>query len=388
MTYVQAVYCECAGQEQFTQAPFFDPWSFRRANSHAICAMKKGFLSAKRVPKQASQRTCGYTVPSIPDTSGLDTTSKVAWYHALLEARQTSAARRLVSSMENVALERCCDNIEEKAKRKALEILRGFDSKKGRPPIEAFLSLLCAGIEDAGLMAKVNKALHESLGKFGTMLLDVGALDENSLLFTDFSIGDQLEVLLFEEGQAAQWNTLPIDYQVAIPQLNAPKVAEILLGAAWSSSMPFEEEMWPAICHGDWLELTNLSPQRPPTWEVGHDWPVVRCSPELLHGTLPEISFEEALKRVGSTPALVKDAKMLRGAVGRWSLDFFIDNVPEAGSASASLFSVYRAPEPRRRFRYAAADEGPYVMDSEECAEKLMLDFHEFARHKKNAAGG
>ena len=197
MTYVQAVYCEYAGQEQFTQAPFFHPWSFRRANSHAICAMKKGFLSAKKVPKQASQTTCGYTVPSIPDTSGLDTTAKVAWYHALLEARQTSAARRLVSSMENVALERCCDNIEEKAKRKALEILQGFDSKKGRPPIEAFLSLLCAGIEDAGLMAKVNKALHESLGKFGTMLLDVGALDENSLLFTNFSIGDQLEVLLF-----------------------------------------------------------------------------------------------------------------------------------------------------------------------------------------------
>ena len=342
------------------------------------------------MPKQATQTTCGYTGPSIPDTAGSDATSKIAWCHALLEARQTSAARRLVSSMENVALARCCDNIEEKAKRKALEILQAFDSKKGRPPIEAFLSLLCAGIEDAALMAKVNKALYESLGKFGAMLLDVGALDENSLLFTDFSICDHLEVLLFQEGQAAQWSTLPIDYQVAMAQLSAPKVAKILLGAAWSSTVPFEEEMWPAICHGDWLELGNLSPQNPlVTWEVGHDWPVVRCSPELLHGTLPQISFEEALGRVGSAPCLVKDAKMLRGAVDRWSLDFFIDNVPKPGSASASLFSVYRAAEPRRRFRYAAeADEGPkYVMDSEECAEKLMLDFHEFARRKKNAAG-
>lgn len=83
----------------------------------------------------------------------------------------------------------------------------------------------------------------------------------------------------------------------------------------------------------------------------------------------------------------MKDAGMLRSA-HRWSLDFFMENVPTGHDAS--LFSVYRAAEPQRRFRYAnGSSEGDvqYSLESEESAERLLLDFHEFARRKRAAAG-
>lgn len=83
----------------------------------------------------------------------------------------------------------------------------------------------------------------------------------------------------------------------------------------------------------------------------------------------------------------------ISGAQGRWSLDFFEETCPPAGSPEASLFSVYRAPEPQRRFRYAhvaahgTEEEGGFGLGLETCAERLLLEFHDFARRKRRAEG-
>ena len=95
---------------------------------------------------------------------------------ALLDARQISAAQRVFQALPKLSdatvagLRSRCTTEETKAKERAMEALEACASGKG-PPIEAFLSLFCAGVQDCSLWAKVTDALARSLGKFGTMLL-------------------------------------------------------------------------------------------------------------------------------------------------------------------------------------------------------------------------
>ena len=333
--------------------------------------MKKGFLSAK-TPKAAKAN--GYS-HSTPGSENPQTAKLLAHCSTLLAARQTSAALRLVQSLPPSdavnALQKRCVQADRTAKQRAAEALD--KTLSGTGPVEAFLALFCAGIEGSdGAWAKINEALEKSLGKFGTMLLDVGALRSTSLLL--HRCEPRCEVLLFRGNGPAEWHELP----------SALAVDESEVTLLSPDATRIEAEMWPAICDGDWLEVGPCAPQQQ---ALQGPWPAIRCAPELLAGALPQSSWEEAMIPTG--PALVKDAKLLQNAQHRWSLDFFLDTVPSAGEASeASLFSVYRAPEPRRNFRYAGAgdEDVGYSLEAEDCAERLLMDFPEFVR--KRAGGG
>ena len=147
-------------------------------------------------------------------------------------------------------------------------------------------------------------------------------------------------------------------------------------------------EAWSLLRHGDWVDVDQQ--EEVERSKCDPEWPAVRCAQELVKGKLPRIGFEEALTQIQWKPALVKDAHLLQGAQERWSLDFFSKTCPPAGTPEASLFSVYRAPEPSRRFRYARAEAGEdgFGLGPEPCAEELFLDFHEFAGRKRAAAEG
>lgn len=349
--------------------------------------MRKGFLSAKQSTRKdvhSAKPLNGYPLGVHPGAGpeSRQTEELLARCGALLDARQISAARRVFQALPKSklsdatvsALRSRCAAVETKAKERAIEALEACASGKG-PPIEAFLSLFCAGVEDCSLWGKVTDALARSLGKFGTMLLEVGAIHSNSILLVERPISELRQVLLFRAG-AAEWHSLPAAYDAAMAQVgqgSQAQVTRVLCGAGWlqGAAATFEAEMWPAVCEGDRLELGPNQPDSaaPPR---NQDWPPVRGAPELLQGTLPAISLEDALGPAGA-PAVVKDAQLLQGALQRWSLDFFLDTVPSGGD-EASLFSVYRAAEPKRCFRYAGAREGSedeeeakYSLESEDC---------------------
>lgn len=364
--------------------------------------MRKGFLSAKQSTRKDVHPTKplnGYPLGVHPGAGpeSRQTEELLARCGALLDARQISAARRVFQALPKSklsdatvsALRSRCAAVETKAKERAIEALETCASGKG-PPIEAFLSLFCAGVEDCSLWAKVTDALARSLGKFGTMLLEVGAIHSNSILLVERPISELRQVLLFRAG-AAEWHSLPAAYDAAMAQVGQgqAQVTRVLCGAGWlqGAAATFKAEMWPAVCEGDRLELGPNQPDSPPR---NQDWPPVRCAPELLQGTLPAISLEDALGPAGA-PAVVKDAQLLHGALQRWSLDFFLDTVPSGDEAS--LFSVYRAAEPKRCFRYAGAREGSdeeeakYSLESEDCGFGgfyLLFPFHPmFFQHRK-----
>ncbi|CAE8734960.1 unnamed protein product, partial [Polarella glacialis] len=100
------------------------------------------------------------------------------------------------------------------------------------------------------------------------------------------------------------------------------------------------------------------------------DWSPVRCAPQLLSGRLSRSDFESALTAAQrGSPALAASAHLLPGAEARWCQDFFARTVPSSGSQESSLFSVYRAREPGRRFRYAGL--GPSVQAYDLTAEEV-----------------
>ena len=56
--------------------------------------------------------------------------------------------------------------------------------------------------------------LEECLGKFSSMLMDVGALSRSSLLSAEASSDEMLQVLLWGPGPGSRWALLPRSYEV------------------------------------------------------------------------------------------------------------------------------------------------------------------------------
>ncbi|CAJ1334448.1 unnamed protein product [Effrenium voratum] len=352
--------------------------------------MKKGFL-ATRKPRRDGD---GYGPQGAPPSPSPSAVASGPRLRALLDAGCVSAARRGAERVLRL----------EAQSPELLELLGAVTSQEAkaleeaerleRAPVEALLVLLRAGIENAAAWRKADKALEQSLAKFGAMLEELGVLKDGSLLRNCQALQDDgRQVLIFSSRdwhQAGVWTQLPAAFPAcAAGVLRAsqadPKAESSvrILRSACGKADPTElsEATWATVSHGDWLEVGALQ-QAPPAVQV-EDWPAPRCVAELMCGSLPRMTFDEALQVIRWRPAVVSDAQLLNTAQ-RWSLDFLEDHVPRGHGAS--LFSVYRAREPQRRFRYAAqqSDEGE-AYRLEGCAERLLLDFQDFARRKRAA---
>lgn len=247
--------------------------------------MKKGFLSGKQKTAPEERAKLGNVQNGYSKSPAAEhrPSAKLTQCSNLLEARRISAAlRALGASSDAVELRHRCEVLSRKAKTKATEAL-----EKGRP-IEALLSLFCSGIEEleeSDLWGRVNGALRSSLGKFQAMLLEVGAISPSSLLLVEPAPVGGLQVLLFQGasfGKAGEWHSLPATYTEAMAQVSQKCAAEasagacVLSGAAWSTPAPFDEEMWPSLSQGDWLELDRLAHHQEERQGGGGDWPAVR----------------------------------------------------------------------------------------------------------------
>lgn len=224
----------------------------------------------------------------------------------------------------------------------------GYGSKRVEP-IEELLTYV-RGVKDEGF-EQLDELLHESLGRFGEMLLKVGALEKDSLLLGERQRHDGLQVLVFSSDhlrQGGQWCNLPRSYAPAMQELSRLMNLSNLEVRILPDGPLLDDESWSQVSHGTWLEVdVPFVAAGAPASEA---WPSPRCA--RLLGALPDSTWAEALQGQGA--ALVRGAPLL-WAARRWSLERFLRDAPRL--AERSKFSVYRAPEASRCFRYAG--EGP-----------------------------
>ncbi|CAE7530262.1 HIF1AN [Symbiodinium sp. CCMP2456] len=413
--------------------------------------MKKGFLAARPDVKACGARKIATPLEAIgchaqrhaspascSQHEGLDLNSVLKAAKRLLASGHVSAAsraavcvRKLQSETDPLSLTEvlsaleACDEKEKDVAKHAMLLMDRSD-----PPIDALLELLRYGVEGE-VWDHLHTALERSLGQFTTMLREVGLLSEDSLLLQpqarQTGQTKQVYVLASMREYGGTWVDIPCSS--ADPESIAAQAAGITAfspgttprkedgyrqgtrtssdrGCAWrvvqSSAWPSCEILspdsgkWAVLCSGDWVEMVE-DPDEDDAGSCAHSgpWPAMRCAAEFLHGTLPRISFDDALGRVSKQkPALVGAAHLMRRAEARWSLQFLEETSPDPSSPEASRFSVYRAREPYRRFRYAghaaggSGTEDLYDMHLEDSAEQLCLDFRDFAKRKRDAAQG
>ncbi|CAE7762740.1 Hif1an [Symbiodinium sp. CCMP2592] len=412
--------------------------------------MKKGFLAARPDVKARGARkiatpleaigchTQRYASPascSQREDSNLNSLLKAAERllisgHVSAASRAAFWARKLQSENDALSLTEvlsaleACDEKEKDVAKSAMLLMNRSD-----PPIDALLELLRHGVEGI-IWERMHPALERSLGHFTKMLQEVGLLSEDSLLLQSplqqTGQTKQVYVLASMREYGGTWVDIPCSS--ADPESIAAQAAGITAspgtaprkadgyhqgtrtssdsGCAWrvvhSSAWPPCEPLspdsgkWAVLCSGDWVEMVEDRDEEDAGSCVhSGSWPAMRCAAEFLHGMLPRISFNDALGLASKQkPAVVRAAHLMRRAEARWSLEFLAETSPDPSSPEASRFSVYRAREPYRRFRYAgrapsgSGSEDLYDMDLEECAEQLCLDFRDFAKRKRAAAQG
>ncbi|CAE7024414.1 Hif1an [Symbiodinium sp. KB8] len=413
--------------------------------------MKKGFLAARPDVKARGARKIATPLEPIGCTDqryaspascsqredlNLNSVLKAAKRllasgHVSAASRAAACARKLQSENDHLALTEvlsaleACDEKEKDVAKRAMLLMDRSD-----PPIDALLELLRHGVEGE-VWDHLHPALERSLGHFTTMLQEVGLLSEDSLLLQpqQQQTGQTKQVCVLASMREYGGTWVDIPCSSADPESIAAQAAGITAfspgttagqedgyhqgtrtssnrGSSWrvvqSSAWPSCEILspdsgkWAVLCSGDWVEMVE-DPDEDDAGSCAHSgpWPAMRCAAEFLHGTLPRISFDDALGRVSKQkPALVGEAHLMRRAEGRWSLQFLEETSPDPSSPEASRFSVYRAREPYRRFRYAghgaggSGSEDLYDMHLEDCAEQLCLDFLDFAKRKRAAAQG
>ena len=262
-------------------------------------------------------------------------------------------------------------------KAQGYEVKKEGQENKRVEPIEELLKYL-RGVKDEGF-EQLDEVLHQTLGRFGDMLLKVGALEKDSLLLRERQQYDGLQVLVFssdQHRQGGQWHCLPRSYAPAMQELSRLMNLATVEVRMLPDGHLLDDESWLQVSHGTWLEVHM--PSTAAVAPMSEAWPAPRC--KKLLGALPDSTWPQALQAVGA--AVVRGAPLLRAA-RRWSLERFLQEAP----AERSEFSVYRASEASRCFRYAGEGHDFELREEDGCAERLMMSLEDFAERRAAADG-
>ena len=225
----------------------------------------------------------------------------------LLESQSLSEAR----SQLNV-----CERRETEITDQAMALIGS------RSPIDALRQILRHGVE-GGIWEKLHRALQESLGRFGTMLEEVGLLSSESLLqHTHHQQPNTNQIYVFAPRREVGgiWVNVPCSTDAASFAARAVGISaaqhagtfdtqdaykstagdsthstlqtatlwKVVQGAAWpQGGVVLDKVKWSALCNGDWVETVEIAEEPEENHSQNISWPSKRCAREFLHGALP-----------------------------------------------------------------------------------------------------
>jgi len=378
--------------------------AFETAAEYFATALAKAVVDGQEVPKAALAVHAG----ALLRANCVDD----AFRAIVVGSKGCAASQNPDEESSWMALKRRCETTMQQA----ATVVQGVSSNSGTPPIPGLLQLLRLGIEDLPLWDTLEKVASPFFRDIGESLKNSAHLDlECGGLLLDTEREPPpirkgtVELVLFRDAswQGGRHVVLPRNRGFAGAATRASEALglgtsseamRLWAGAALADGLAAAGGSggavpWACVRHGDWVRMDTgpedlLPLASAPPGEAA--WPELRCSRGLVAGALQRADMERALGHVSRQRAImVPGAHLLPMAENNWSLEYLEARVP-SGTAESSLFTVYRAKEPYRNFRYVneGTTSSVYDIAGEQLAEQLLMSFSDFARKKRACAAG